>query len=151
MVSDLILPELKSCIEKQKGNVTLNLKVGDLILGNATILNTMLKPGNNSVYTRGIVDIKTGLKNIEQLIYAEADALKRGNIAVSASGNSTIFDGKHIDYYETVLNDLTIDAEMPITSLLIDSLGGLVGDLGGGLGKLLGGLNVTNILNLIGG
>ncbi|KAF2810252.1 uncharacterized protein BDZ99DRAFT_488101 [Mytilinidion resinicola] len=150
LVANLTLPNA-SLVTFELGNVTLNLKVGDLILGNATIMNTMLKPGNNSVYARGIIDIKTGLQNVEPIINAEAQALRRGNIAVSASGNSTIYNGTHIDYLEKVLNNLTITTEMPITDILVDSLGGLLGDFSGGLSSLLSGLNTTNPLNLLGG
>ncbi|OCL13904.1 hypothetical protein AOQ84DRAFT_371763 [Glonium stellatum] len=120
-----------SIVTFELGNVTLNLKVGDLILGNATMENVLLKPGNNSISARGIIDLKTTIKNIGPIVTAEADALKAGNIEVSASGNQTIFNGQHIDYFEDVLNNLTLTAQMPIASILLDSLGGLLG--GGGI------------------
>ncbi|KAF2499481.1 hypothetical protein BU16DRAFT_579038 [Lophium mytilinum] len=164
VVANLTLPNA-SLATVELGDVTLNLKVGDLILGNATIANFTIKPGNNNVYARGIVDIKSILQNIGPIADAETQALKSGNITVSASGNSAIYDGKHIDYIEKVLNNLTITAEMPMAEILIDSSESLLGDFSGGLTSLLNGLttvsgglvsflnglNATDPLHLLGG
>ncbi|KNG89247.1 hypothetical protein ANOM_002163 [Aspergillus nomiae NRRL 13137] len=108
------------------GNVTLNLKVDDLILGNGTINNVLLKPGNNSVPLRGVVDIPNAIRNIGPILAAETEALSQGNVMISASGNSTIYDGEHISYYEKVLNNLTISANVPILKVLFGSISGLV-------------------------
>ncbi|KAF9889386.1 hypothetical protein FE257_007496 [Aspergillus nanangensis] len=108
------------------GNVTLDLKVGDLILGNGTIDNVLLRPGNNSVPLRGVLDINTALKNIGTLLAAQTDALSQGELTLSASGHSTIYDGVHIPYFEKVLNNLTVTAKVPLLKVLFGTLSELV-------------------------
>ncbi|KAF7627403.1 hypothetical protein AFLA_002784 [Aspergillus flavus NRRL3357] len=99
------------------GNVTLDLKIDDIILGNGTINNVLLKPGNNSVPLRAVVDIPNAIKNIAPILAAETNALSQGNVMISASGQSTIYEGEHIPYFEKVLNNLTISANVPILKL----------------------------------
>jgi hypothetical protein len=123
--------------------VTLNLIMGGMILGNATIYNVLLEPGNNMVVARGIVDLKLALQNLDKIFNSQITPLKSGNLELSASGNSTIYDGEHIDYYEKILNGLTLTAQVPIVELLLDTLSGLFGTSS----SSPSGLNLTSILN----
>ncbi|QRD87036.1 hypothetical protein F9C07_2059793 [Aspergillus flavus] len=108
------------------GNVTLDLKIDDIILGNGTINNVLLKPGNNSVPLRAVVDIPNAIKNIAPILAAETNALSQGNVMISASGQSTIYEGEHIPYFEKVLNNLTISANVPILKVLFGTISTLV-------------------------
>ncbi|KAJ5355537.1 uncharacterized protein N7496_012749 [Penicillium cataractarum] len=100
------------------GNVTLNLMSADLIIGQATILNVILKPGNNTVSLRGRIEISTVLENLSEILAVQKAALVDGNLELSASGNSTIYNGVHIKYYEQVLNNLTLVTRVPILEVL---------------------------------
>ena len=73
-----------------------------------------------------MVDIPNAIRNIGPILAAETEALSQGNVMISASGNSTIYDGEHISYYEKVLNNLTISANVPILKVLFGSISGLV-------------------------
>ncbi|KAI9375124.1 hypothetical protein BJX61DRAFT_550178 [Aspergillus egyptiacus] len=126
------------------GNVTLNLKSGDIILGTALLPDVVLRPGNNSVAFTGKADINSVLADIGPILSAQSSALRNGNIALSASGNRTIFNGEHITYFERVLNNLTITAEVPIVKILLDTVGEL---LGGSADGVIGAL--TDIFNRI--
>ena len=86
----------------------------------------VLTPGNNTVSLRGSVSIETIIQNLGTIIEAEKDAILSGNIALSASGNSTVYNHVHITYYEQVLNDLVITAQVSIVKLITDTIGGLV-------------------------
>lgn len=97
-----------------------------MILGNGTISNVLLRPGNNSVPLRAVVDIPNAIRNIGPILAAETEALSQGNVMISASGQSTIYEGEHIPYFEKVLNNLTISANVPILRVLFGSLSGLV-------------------------
>lgn len=108
-----------------QGNVTLNLKSNDLILGYATIYNVLLKPGNNTVSLKGRIDITTIIDNFATILSTQKDAILNGNIQLSASGNSTIYNGQHISYYEEILNGLTLTAQFPIIEALLGTVGGL--------------------------
>ncbi|OOQ89561.1 hypothetical protein PEBR_07759 [Penicillium brasilianum] len=129
------------------GNVTLNLMSSGLIIGQATILNVILKPGNNTVALRGRMEIATVLENLSEILAAQMDALMDGELELSASGNSTIYNGVHIKYYEQVLNNLTILTRVPILEILGGTLQGLLNDTDSSLGKIL--QNVTQILGNI--
>lgn len=85
----------------------------------------------------GILDYNVLFDNLELILNAEADALARGNLALNAIGYSTIFEGTHIPYYEKILNNMTISAEVPITNFLVGSLGGILNDNAATLGDLI--------------
>ncbi|KAL4864998.1 hypothetical protein BDV12DRAFT_211282 [Aspergillus spectabilis] len=126
------------------GNVTLNLKSGDIVLGTALLPDVTLLPGNNSVGFTGKADINAALANIGGILAAQTDALRNGEIELSASGNQTIFNGEHIEYFERVLNNLTITARVPILKILLDTVGGFLGEDSGGVIEAL-----TDIFNKI--
>lgn len=115
--------------------MTLNLKSEDIILGFADIDNVFLRPGNNSVDLRGRIDIPTVLDNLVKIMAQQGDVLRKGNIRLSASGNKTVYHGQHIPFFERVLNNLTLEAELPIMTVVLDTLKGLGG--GTGLAKIL--------------
>ncbi|KKK26950.1 hypothetical protein ARAM_004353 [Aspergillus rambellii] len=110
------------------GNVTLNLMAKNIVLGTARLENVILQPGNNSVNFTAKADIKHALDNIGSILKAEADALRSGDIELSASGNQTVYNGVHLPYFERVLNNLTITARVPIISILLDTVGQFLGD-----------------------
>jgi hypothetical protein len=130
--------------------VTLNLIVGGVVIGQATILNALLTPGNNTVQARGTADIKTALKNLAVILKSQIMPLMNGNVEISASGNSTIYQGQHIPYFEDVLNNLTLTTQTPLLSLLLGSVGGILqsGALNN-LTSLLSGLNLTSLIPIL--
>jgi hypothetical protein len=116
----------------------------DLIIGQATILNVVLKPGNNTVALRGRVDTTTVLENLSEILAVQKAALMDGDLELSASGNSTIYNGVHIKYYEQVLNNLTLITRVPILQILGGTLEGLLNNNDSALGKIV--QNITQIL-----
>lgn len=125
--------------------MTLNLKSAELIIGQATILNVLLKPGNNTVALRGRVEISTVLENLSKILDAQKAALANGDLELSASGNSTVYNGAHINYYEEVLNNLTLVTRVPIVQILGGTLQGLLDNSDSALGKI-----VRNIAQILG-
>ncbi|KAJ5688519.1 hypothetical protein N7462_002911 [Penicillium macrosclerotiorum] len=126
------------------GNVTLNLRSYNLTIGQATIPNVVLKPGNNTVSLRGYVNITTILDNLSDILSSQKTALLDGEVELSASGNSTIYNDVHIKYYEDVLNNLTLTTRVPILQVIGDTLDALQDDSDSSLGQLI--QNVTSIL-----
>ena len=106
----------------------MNLKNDDLILGQATIFNVLLKPGNNTVSLRGHLEIQTVIENFSQIFSSQKEAILNGDIQLSASGNSTIYNGNHISYYEAILNDLTLTARVPIMKALLGTVEAMASD-----------------------
>jgi hypothetical protein len=106
--------------------VTLNLKSQDIVLGQASIDNVVLKPGNNTVDLHGHLDFDVLIDNLGAILASQKSALREGQIELSASGNSTVYNGKHIRYFEEILDGLTITTRVPIVMLLANTLGGLM-------------------------
>ena len=134
---------------KYKGNVTLNMIVGGVVIGHGFLDNVVLSPGNNTVAIRAIVDIKTLIQNLPTILAAEANSLTNGNILISASGNSLVYNGLHIPYYEAVLSNLFLTGEIPVIKLLIDSLQQYLGSNNTLITGLLGAVNGTSLLSEI--
>lgn len=131
------------------GNVTLNLMSKDLILGHALIENVVLKPGNNTVDLSGRLEIGTVLDNLGTILENNAEAIREGNIELSASGNQTVYNGKHIPYFERVLNNLTLTTQVPIMKLVLDTVQGFLGN-GSGLSDLGSmGNSLSNITDML--
>lgn len=124
--------------------MTLNLMSSDLIIGEATMSNVVLKPGNNTVALLGRVDIITVLDNLSEILKVQKAALMNGDLELSASGNSTTYDGVHIKYYEQVLNNLTLVTRVPIFEILGGTLQGLLNNNNSALGKVVE--SITQIL-----
>lgn len=84
--------------------MTLNvstLKEG--VVGNTTINDFTIYPGNNSLPVTGILD---------QLLIAES--LENGLVTLLISGQSAIYNGEHLTYYVRLLSHL-----FPTISMLI--------------------------------
>ncbi|KAI9036444.1 DUF3712 domain-containing protein [Aspergillus affinis] len=121
---EAVLPN-HSVVTFALGNVTLNLKSQDILLGEALIQNVILKPGNNTVALSGRLDIRTVLQNLSKIVAAQREAILKGKIELSAQGNKTVYEGQRIPYFERVLNNLTLTARVPIVGVLMDTLQGL--------------------------
>jgi hypothetical protein len=124
--------------------VTLDLKSTNILIGQATIENVLLKPGNNSVALRGRIDVDIVLDHLPAILAAQSSAIMEGQLELSASGNSTIYNGEHIVYYEKVLQGLTLTARVPIAMVLLNTLSGVMDSTNSGGGN---GLNISNILD----
>ena len=68
------------------------------------------------------------IENFSQIFSSQKEEILNGDIQLSASGNSTIYNGNHISYYEEILNSLTLTARVPIMKALLGTVEGMVGD-----------------------
>lgn len=106
--------------------MTLALKIDDLVLGNGTINNVLLSPGNNTIPLRGILDIGKTLSNVATVLAAEADSLSQLQVKLWASGQSVVANGLHLPYFEKVLSNLTVSTQVPVLKVLIGSVSELI-------------------------
>ncbi|KAJ5657052.1 hypothetical protein N7507_009002 [Penicillium longicatenatum] len=136
----------KSVFTFALGNVTLNLRSYDLLVGQATMHNVVLKPGNNTVSLRGSLDVNAITENLSDILTSQRTALLQGKFQLSASGNSTIYNGVHISYYEEILNNLTLTAQVSVLEVLTGTLENLLNNGNNSpLSKIVH--NITNILS----
>lgn len=139
LIGNISLPN-PTVLHFEVGTLNLDIKSGDILIGNVTINGVTLVPGDNTYPLTGIIDIKTILKNLGGILKAEASALKNGNLSLQATTSSVVWNGTLVPYYTNVLRQLTLTAEI-----------GLAGTLKNTLGYFLHGKNLTGILSGITG
>lgn len=116
-----------------QGNVTLSLATASQgIVGNATIENFTIVPGNNTLPMYAIVD---QVKMLSSLNFTT------GMVNLTITGTSAVYNGQHLTYYvslalshtmirkpygtntmqETALASNVLQLQMNVTQVLIDS------------------------------
>ena len=106
----------------------MDLKSNNLIVGNATIRNLILHPGNHSTPLEGVVDMHTIIENLVPLLQAQGSSLRNGYLSLDAVTREVEYDGVVIPYYTEVMRDLVLSAKVPVNDLLINSVQGILHD-----------------------
>lgn len=100
-----------SVITVAMGNVTLILSIeGVGVVGNSTINDLTLKPGDNHFPINSMVEIPK-----------IAGALKEGFVTLEITGNSSIYNGQHLVYYEKALSANVLHLNLNVGQILRDS------------------------------
>lgn len=136
LVSSVFIPNY-SPVTFDLGNQTFNLLIGDVVAGEGTIYDLTLVPGNNTKQLLGSLDFGAVINNLEYILNVSSEAIAAGNLRLWTNGKSTIYNGQNIPYYEEILGGLTLQADIPITNLLIGTLGGYLNDTAGGLQNII--------------
>jgi hypothetical protein len=100
-----------SVITVALGNVTLTMSTAKGVVGNATINDMTLVPGNNTLPMSGIID--------QTLIAASLNS--SGFVTLSIAGQSAIYNGQHLTYYEKPLMTNVLSLDMNVLQVLADS------------------------------
>ncbi|KAE8138898.1 hypothetical protein BDV38DRAFT_291643 [Aspergillus pseudotamarii] len=127
LVAHATLPN-PSVMTIEIGTITMDLKSKDLIVGNATIKNLTLRPGNHSTPLEGVVDMHTIMENLLPLLQAQGSSLRDGYLSLDAVTREVEYDGVVIPYYTEVMRDLVLSAKVPVNDLLINSVQGILHD-----------------------
>lgn len=131
------------------GTLVLDVKSGDLVIGNATIKDVTIKPGDNVFPLTGILDIHTMIEHLGEVLASQAKALKTGNLALDTVTRTVTWNGTLVPYYTNVMKQLTLTANVPIADLVKNTIHNLLSgnetikDIlngAGGTSKLLGNL-----------
>ncbi|KAL3952499.1 hypothetical protein ACCO45_012442 [Purpureocillium lilacinum] len=123
--------------------LTLNLLSGKIRLGEITIYDLALPPGNNSCAFDGMLFLDTLGPNLATILADQAGPLGRGVIELNATGNATVVNGVHIPYLEEVLNTKKLTTSISVVTLLSDVLSGVVAGAGNGTSS---GNNLIDVL-----
>ncbi|KAE8352046.1 hypothetical protein BDV28DRAFT_158219 [Aspergillus coremiiformis] len=127
LIANVTFPN-PSVMTLEIGTTILDLKSGDLVIGNATIDNLVLKPGNHSTPVHGILDIRVLLKNLVTVLQTQAHSIKNGYLTLNTVGKSVVYDGVEVPYYTEVMKNLTISAQLPLGALITKTLRDLLHD-----------------------
>lgn len=130
LIANATLPN-PSVMTLEIGKTILDLKSGDLVIGNATIDNLVLKPGNHSTPVHGIIDIRLLLKNLLTILQTQASSIKNGYLTLTTVGKTVVYDGVEVPYYTEVMRNLTMSAQVPLSGLITNTLRGVLHGDGG--------------------
>ncbi|MCJ1361358.1 hypothetical protein MMC16_000456 [Acarospora aff. strigata] len=122
MIGKVYIPN-PSVMTMEMGNVTMTLFVDSLQIGTSTIPDLTLRPGPNTVDMRATTN--------QSLVLQKLANYKDGILPVDIVGNSSVYNGRHLTYYEEALASNTLRVNLNVGRALGEiGLGGVVG--GGG-------------------
>ncbi|KAL8708471.1 MAG: hypothetical protein Q9220_006628 [cf. Caloplaca sp. 1 TL-2023] len=103
------------------GNVTFNNYVDNVFIGISSLSDLVLKPGNNTVPMRSTV-------NQTFVIEKVVGTYKDGMLPVDIVGNSSVYDGQHLGYFEKALSSNRQHIILNVgAALAAAGAGGLIG------------------------
>lgn len=117
LIGNAVLPN-PSVLTIEIGDITLDIKAGDLVIGNATLTGFTLKPGTNVHPMTGILDLGTVLSNLDTVLKSQSSLLKTGDLTLNTVTTSVVYDGVEVPYYTEVMSQLTLVAHVPVLSTL---------------------------------
>lgn len=79
-----------------QGNVTFNNYVQGEFIGTSLLNDLVLRPGNNTIPMRSIVNQTLVIEKI-------VSDFKDGLLPIDIVGNSSVYNGKHLPYFEKAL------------------------------------------------
>ncbi|ELR05649.1 hypothetical protein GMDG_07492 [Pseudogymnoascus destructans 20631-21] len=98
-----------SLIPNPPGKVVMHISTKEKgLIGNSTIDNFVLKPGQNLLPMNAIVDTALALGNVG----------KQGMVNMIIVGHTAVYNGVHLPYYESVLQSHTLTLAVNLQSLL---------------------------------
>lgn len=106
MVGKVFIPN-PSVMTIELGNVTMNLAVDGTPIGTSLLPDMILRPGNNTLNMQS---------NVQQLavITLIKNKYKNGVIPLEISGNSSVVNGQHLEYFESAIQSNTIKLDLDV-------------------------------------
>ncbi|KAA8576003.1 hypothetical protein MFRU_033g00340 [Monilinia fructicola] len=100
------------------GDVTMQLSTAAGVIGNATIENMTLVPGNNTLPMTGTMDQTKVISSMDT---------KTGIVELNIVGQSSIYKGEHLVYYERALASNNLSLALNVKQVIADSTASLLG------------------------
>lgn len=104
------------------GTMYVDLKIGDLVIGNASLQDVTIVPGDNTVPLTGTIDVKSVIRNLSDVLKAESTSLGKGNLTLSAVTTSVVWNGTEVPYYTNVLCNLTMTTTVHIGDIFNNTM-----------------------------
>ncbi|KAJ5220250.1 hypothetical protein N7468_009454 [Penicillium chermesinum] len=126
-----------SVLTLEIGQIVLEVKSGDLVIGNATLEDVILRPGNNTFPVKGILDIPTILQNIGQVLADQGPSIKQGSLSLVSTTRTVKWNGTVVPYYTDVMSQLPLTAKVGLVSTVKKTVQELFS----------GGKNITDVIH----
>jgi len=121
MVGNASLPN-PSVLTIEIGTLTLDIKAGDLVIGNATLEDLTIYPGNNKHPLKAVLDFDIIFAHLGTVLKSQASLLKTGNLTLDTITKSVVWENETVPYYTKVMSELTLPAHVPIMDTLKNTL-----------------------------
>jgi hypothetical protein len=121
LVGNATLPN-KSVLTLDIGTIVLDVYSGDLLIGNATLEDVTIYPGDNTFPLTGVLDLNMIIQNLGKVLTSQASALKTGNLALDTITRTVTWNGTLVPYYTDVMKQLTLTANVAIADLLKNTI-----------------------------
>jgi hypothetical protein len=102
----------------QQGDVTLDVLIGDVVVGQASTTVNSIVPGNNTFEIKGKLNSTAVLNDTLTLVQTELPYLEQDLVVASARGLSVVYDSQHLPCWEEAFQLLRITANKPVLPLL---------------------------------
>ena len=112
-----------------------------------SIDNAVLTPGDNRFPIYGYLNITKTLHNLPELLSSQREALSDGDLEISVSGKTTVYDGQHLHYYEEVFKHTTLVTRLPLSTIVQGTLNGLVQEKSDSIKTFSDFINSTDLSN----
>jgi hypothetical protein len=106
MVGNVTIPN-PSVMTLELGNVTMNLAVDGTPIGTSLLPDLVLKPGENRVPMQSTVQQIEVIKLIKGKYH-------NGVIPLEIKGNSSVYNGEHLEYYEKAIQNNVIKLDLDV-------------------------------------
>ena len=116
MIGTVFIPN-PSILTISMGNVTFNNYVDDEFIGTSTLSDLVLTPGDNTVSMRSTVNQTLVIKKV-------TGTYEDGILPVDIVGNSSVYDGEHLVYFEKALQSNRQHVELNVGAALAALTGG---------------------------
>ncbi|KAL8872971.1 MAG: hypothetical protein Q9174_001493 [Haloplaca sp. 1 TL-2023] len=116
MIGTVFIPN-PSVFTISMGNVTFNNYVDDEFIGTSTLSDLVITPGDNTVSMRSTV-------NQSLVIEKVTSTYKEGILPIDIVGNSSVYNGEHLVYFEKALQSNRQHVELNVGAALAALTGG---------------------------
>jgi hypothetical protein len=103
------------------GNLSMSMYVGNVSIGNSTLDDVLLRPGNNTFSLRALTNETT----VAGLLFT---AYKSGIFPITIVAEEAVYNGQHLPYYENALRANNMTVQLNVIEVLEQA--GLAGALG---------------------
>ncbi|KAI9371595.1 hypothetical protein BJX61DRAFT_543536 [Aspergillus egyptiacus] len=100
------------------GDVTLNILIGNITIGEARASVANIIPGENILNIDAKLSVTNIQENIEAILEVEMPYLKNEEILASASVTSIVHEGQHLAYWEEIFGLVELNLKRPVRPLV---------------------------------
>lgn len=121
LVGNAVLPN-PSVLTIEIGTIFLDVKSGDLVIGNATVADLTIKPGPNKQPLTGILDLHIIFKNLSKVFASQAKSLRNGTLSLDTVTRSVKWNNTLVPYYTKAMSELTLTADVALGDILKNTI-----------------------------